>query len=279
MNICIVGIGLIGGSLAKAINNLGSHTVFGIDNNEKILNAAIKEKVIHKAFLDGKEILPICDIVILCIYPKDEIKFIKQNLTYFKQNAIITDVSGLKTRLVDEAREVLSSRDDISFISAHPMTGKEINGLENSDGNLFVNCNYIIIQDDKNHSSLHTIEDLIKSIGAKNIIYSSPKEHDTLIGYTSHLPHILAVSLCMDDYFNVCKKFIGRSFKDVSRVAEINEDLWSELFIENKENLLDSIERFKKNLNILEKVIKNEDEASLRELLKKSRIRKNALGE
>lgn len=269
-----VGLGLMGGSMAKALKKNGAKVIYALDKNENTIKKALEDKIIDFESKSEKEIIEKVDVLVLGLYPEGEIEFLKRNLENFTKKILITDMSGLKKNLMEKIKEILP--ENVEFISLHPMTGKEVNGYDNSSAFLFEESNIIIIEENSLYTSesLLFIKEIFKSFGTKKIILTSDIKHDKMIAYTSHLPHLLAVALCKDNSFGESVNFVGRSFKDVSRVANINEDLWTDLFLENKENVLESMDVFIENFKNLKSLIEHEDKNALRNSLKLSRLRK-----
>jgi prephenate dehydrogenase len=270
-NVLIVGLGLIGASYARAIRKyIHPNKIWGVDINREVIDLVKKEDIVDDAFVNCNNILKSADIVIVSLYPQDTIDFIVNNMENFKQGAIITDTCGLKSSLVGKINKVI--RKDIDFIGTHPMAGKEKGGFVNSSSELFVNSNYIITPTLNNkEENINIINDMALKMGCRNIIKVSPKEHDEAIAITSHLPHILAVALMnTGNSLKDIKYLVGGSFKDTTRVATINGELWSQLFMANKENLVKVIDEFQKNIECIKSAIIEEDKEKLNEAFKKS---------
>ncbi|NLN50045.1 MAG: prephenate dehydrogenase [Acholeplasmataceae bacterium] len=262
----IVGLGMIGASYAKKLSELG-HLVYGYDKSEKTNKLAV-EKGYIKAF--GKQYIKNSDLVILCLYPNDNYLFVKENIAYFKNVKLVTDVSGIKQELTIKLKNVL--RDISDYISHHPMAGNERSGIEAVDETVFLGANFLIINDEiSNHDSLNLLRELANYLGFNKISLIDSKTHDLLISFTSQLPHVIAVSLVNSDIFKETKYFTGDSYKDLTRIAKINYNLWTELFLANKENLISQMERFKENFEKLLTTIKEEDKLQLEFLLKEAK--------
>ncbi len=274
LTVTVVGLGVIGGSFAEGLKKIGVGTVYGIDKNSNTLTTAIQKNFIDKGFSSGAEPLSKSDIVILALYPNLLKNFILENNSFFKKNSVLTDVAGIKEKIVSELKPIL--RDDIDFILGHPMAGKEKQGIEFADVNVFKGANYILV-DTKNNKSENIIllEKLIKELGFKNINYQSAKEHDEIIAFTSQLTHLIAVALVNSDNekYNT-PKLVGDSFRDLTRIAKINENLWTELFLGNKNNLLNMIEQFESELDKLKFLLEKEDVEGLQREFKKSTFRR-----
>lgn len=269
-SITIVGLGLIGGSYAKAIRDLGAKNLWAVDIDKAVLDEAEKQGVIDKGYTSPSEPLKQSDIVIICIYPGHISKFIKDNISNFKSGTIITDTGGIKSKIVNEINSFIP--DSLDFIGGHPMAGKEDKGFEFASKSIFKGANYIITPVTKNSKkNLEIIASLAKKMGCKNVIKISPEKHDEIIAYTSQLTHVIAVSLVNSDILDVdTKLFCGGSYKDMTRVAAINSDLWAELLTENSDNLLKIIRSFEQNIKIMKDAIESKNTSILNEEFEKA---------
>lgn len=269
-SITIVGLGLIGGSIAKAIReNLKVKNLWAVDINKEALEEAKDSGIIDGFFQDDSIPLKGSDIVILCTYPNAALEFMRRNMEHFRKNAIITDTSGIKGKIVEEARKIL--RHDLEFIGGHPMSGKESTGYRFSDGTIFRGSNYIITPHESNSKeTVLLLKNMMLKIGFRKVIELEPKTHDRIIAYTSQLPHILACTVMNSESFHAGRDCIGGSFKDMTRVADINGELWSELLIENKENILAELSSVMSDLEDIYHMIEREDADSLKSAFRKS---------
>lgn len=277
MNIIIVGLGVIGGSYALCLKEAGYKDVYGIDIDKETLKKAEKMGIIKKGFMEEHEIIKEADLIILSVYPELIKEFINKNKHNFKNGVIITDTAGVKGLFIDEVIDMLPR--GVDFVFGHPMAGRENRGIDFASKDVFKGANYLIIKNNSNKpESISLIKDLAYSIGFKNIKEISHSYHDEIIAFTSQLPHVLAVSLINSDEENRdTGKFIGDSYRDFTRIANINEKLWSELFIGNKDNLLKSINNFERELNKLKNCIEVGDSKGLKEEFKKSTMRRERL--
>lgn len=263
-NITIAGLGLIGGSFAMALRELKPKNLWAIDIDEAVLETAEKTNIIDKGYTDPEIPLGNSDIVILAVYPQKTIDFVKNNMDFFKSGAVITDTAGIKSDLLKEIIPVL--REDLDFIGGHPMAGKEESGLKAATEDIFKNANYVLTPVEGNkEKNVNMIAELAACMGCKRVVRLTPEEHDSIIAYTSQLPHVIAVSLmdCNSSIVGI-SQFIGGSFKDTTRVATINVELWPELLLRNKENIIGKIEDFENNIDLIKKAIVNNDEAFLK---------------
>jgi prephenate dehydrogenase len=275
-NITVVGLGLIGGSYAMALRELNPRNLWGIDINKNTIRIAEEQGIIDKGYVNPEIPLRKSDIVIICLYPDLTIKFMKDNMNLFKSKAIITDTAGIKDKIVKEINTFI--REDIEFIGGHPMAGRECGGLAFASKDIFSGANYIITPTRRNKAkNIELIEDIIKKIGCKKIVKISPKKHDEVIAFTSQLPHILAVSLVSSDIEEDVGSFIGGSFKDATRVAMINSELWTELLIDNSNNIINQIKVFEDNIANIKRAIINSDSSFLKSTFEKVRLKREEL--
>jgi prephenate dehydrogenase len=268
LNITIVGLGLIGGSYAMALRELKPCKIYGIDKNKQVIEKAVKMNVIDEGYSDAETALKEADLVIVALYPEATIKFIKDNINNFKIGAVITDTCGIKKEVVEKINSFLPK--NLDFIAAHPMAGKEAQGLQSASKDIFKGANYIITPNKRNNGkNIKLIETMAKSIGCRNVVCISAEEHDKIISFTSHLPHVIAVSLMSSHTANEdIGPFIGGSFKDATRVAIINSILWSELFRLNTDNLISEIENFEESIKVIKNAIKSQDVNALENIFK-----------
>ncbi len=266
-NITVVGLGIIGGSMAKALKGFRGCTVYGINHRQETLDMAIADKVIANSGETEDEILEKSDLVILGLYPSLCVDFVKNRIDRFKKGAIVTDVCGIKEKIVDRITPLM--RPDMEFVGAHPMAGREVYGYKNSVADLFQNCNFLITPTEKNSKeAISLIDEMAYYIGAKKVVHISPRAHDEMIAYTSQLMHVIAVALCDNKHIETAASFSAGSLRDCTRVAVINEVLWSELFIENKDALCVLIDELKESLNKMENAIKNGDYDTLKAIMR-----------
>ncbi len=267
--ICIVGLGLLGGSYAQKLSLLGYH-VNAIDTNLESIEYALEKQYIQKGSNDPS-LVKDADLVIFGLYPMALVNWLKENQHLLKKGCICTDVTGIKQMIMAKIKPFL--RLDINFIFAHPMCGKEVSGIKNSDAKMFLDANFIIIKDD-NIEAMETIEQLARILGFARISYLDAKKHDEMIAFLSQLTHVIAVCLmnCKED--NDLKKYTGDSFRDLTRIAKINENLWYELFIENKDLLLAQMDEFILSLKEFRSALLNEDEVKIKSLFRQATKRR-----
>ena len=272
MKILIVGLGVIGGGYAMALKEAGYNEVYGIDTNEETLKKAKEMKIIKEGFTREDEIISEMNLIILAIYPNLVKDFIVKNKNKFKENAIITDVTGIKQLFINDIVEILPQ--NIDFVFAHPMAGRENKGIDYATNKVFQGANFLIVETKKNkEENIRKIENLAKEMGFKHIKRTTPAFHDEMIAFTSQLPHVLAVALTNSDIENRnTGEFIGDSYRDLTRIANMNEKLWSLLFLGNKKNLLEAMNNFEAEFDKIKKCIEENDEKNLQKLFIKSTI-------
>ncbi|MBR2279498.1 MAG: prephenate dehydrogenase [Ruminococcus sp.] len=276
MIIAVVGMGIIGGSFCKAIKKNTDHYVIGLNRTKSTLEKALADGAIDK--IGDKKSLSEADVVILALYPQAAIDFIEKNGSYIKKDAVVTDSAGIKSEICPKLME-LSEKFGFEFVGSHPMAGKEINGYEASDADLFNGASYIIVPCGASDKAVKNLSDLAIDIKFGMIKISNPEEHDRMIAFTSQLPHILACAYVMSPCCINHKGFSAGSYRDVSRVANINAELWSELFLENREPLIGELETLRDNILAITDAVKANDKERIEELLEKAHKTKEALGE
>jgi len=276
MKITVVGLGVVGGSFVKALKDT-DYEVYGVDIDEDTLRQAKEEGCIIEGYTDGHEIIKESDLTIICLYPTLILDFLK-DMT-FKPGSIVSDVVGIKSYFLEKALKLLP--DDVEYISVHPMAGRENKGYAYADAEVFKGANFIVIQHTLNkQSSIEKMQKFAEDLGFKSVRIMSPYDHDEIVSYTSQLAHVLAVSLINSDTQKYeTGKYIGDSFRDLTRIANINEDLWTELFFNNKDFLFQSIDRFEKELDVIKRCVKEEDEEVLKQRFIEARKRRLKLEE
>ena len=243
MNIGIIGLGLMGASFAKRLSPQKDKTIYGIDQNEQTIQTALELNIIKEGSTDPDKLIKKCNLIILALYPTMIKPWIVENQQYLESGTILMDISGVKTNIVEPVQAIL--REDLELISIHPMCGRESRGINFAQADIFDNANYIIVPTNKNTpTAIEAAKQLGKGLRVKNISILSCEEHDRMIGFLSQLTHVIAVSLMNTHDNSHLVEYTGDSFRDLTRIATINEDLWSELFLLNKDILLDEIDQF-----------------------------------
>ena len=271
--ILIVGLGLLGGSYARILKRFGFR-ISAITKEQSSIDYALREGIIDEgsAELDEK-LIGEADIVIFALYPHIFVEWIEKNQHLLKSGALITDVTGVKCSIVYKVQEML--RSDVEFIAAHPMAGREVSGVENSTDKMFAGANYIVTPTDKNTpEAIETCMELGRLLGFSNVTTLSPEEHDEMIGFLSQLTHCIAITLMTCNDKENMEKFTGDSFRDLTRIARINDLMWSELFVENKAALLEQMNLFMDKFNELKMMLENEDIDGMRKMMRHSTQRR-----
>ncbi len=268
--ITIVGVGLLGGSYAMGLTKAGN-TVYAVDINSQSIEFAKQNGYIADGSShDYGKFLEKSDIVVLCIYPNAMIDWVASNAHLINKDAVITDVCGVKSGIVGAVQEILEPF-GIEFYASHPMRGKETLGVQNADNTIFKNANMILVPSDKNTAQAEAVvTELAKTLGFTTISKLSPIAHDRMVGYLSQLTHAIAVSLmtaCGDENL---AKYSGDSFKDLTRIAKIDEHLWSELFAWNSDILCDEIDIFIESLTKLRTHISQGDIEGMKNMFRLS---------
>lgn len=273
MKVLIVGLGLMGGSYARALKRLG-FTVTAIDTRKESIDYALEHRIIDVGSTTADpRLLGSADLVVMGLYPKVFLQWIKDNQQHLKSGVIITDVTGVKGSVVYDVQSIL--RSDAEYIAAHPMAGREVYGVENSDERIFFGANYIVVPTAKNtHGAIELCKDLGAMLGFARVSVLTPEEHDEIIGFVSQLTHCIAVSLmtCCDNKRLV--DYTGDSFRDLTRIARINDAMWSELFNMNKEALLKQMDAFMEEFSLFRQMLADGDTEGMRQKMRLSTERR-----
>lgn len=269
----IVGLGLIGGSYAKALHRNGFR-VTAITKEQADIDYAVEMGYIDEGNTEvDPRLVGEADITVFALYPHIFKEWIRDYQQYFKSGSYITDVTGVKSAVVYEIQDML--RDDVEFIAAHPMAGKECSGVQNSDDSIFRDANYIVVPTKKNTAeAIEMCESLGSVLGFWRVGVLSPEEHDEMIGFLSQLTHCIAISLMNCNRNDDLSKYTGDSFRDLTRIAKINDELWSELFLLNKKPLLREMQAFEEELKSLREAIESEDTDTIRAKMRLSTERR-----
>lgn len=271
--ILIVGLGLLGGSYARALKHFGFH-ISAITLEQSSIDYAIKENIIDEGSTELDErMIGEADLVIFALYPHVFVEWIERNQGLLKKGALITDVTGVKRSIVYQIQGML--RPDVEFVPAHPMAGREVSGVENSTDRMFIGANYIVTPTEKNTpEAIQTCMELGRLLGFSNVTTLSPEEHDEMIGFLSQLTHCIAITLMTCNDKENMEKFTGDSFRDLTRIARINDSMWSELFVANKDALLRQMNLFIDEFNRLKSMLEDEDIDGMRAMMRHSTERR-----
>ena len=274
--ILIVGLGLIGGSIAKALRTFTPHRVLAMDQDPEALDLAMACGAIEGP--GYVEDLPQVDILWLCLYPQAAVEFARKYGAALREDCIVSDACGIKNAVCPQLME-LSRELGFVFVGGHPMAGKERSGFEASEATLFRGASYLLVPCGAPDWAKDTMKELAMDMGFGRVVETTPEHHDEMIAYTSQLPHALACAYVLSPRCPQHKGFSAGSYRDVSRVARINETLWTELFLDNREALSRELSTLIENLSSIQSALDQEDGEALRALLRKGRQVKEALGE
>jgi prephenate dehydrogenase len=277
LTFAIVGLGLIGGSYAKALRNLKVRKILGMDISHGIARACLNASMIDETVEADGSNLKEADVIICSVYPEAIVGFVRQNVQNFAEGMLMTDATGVKGTMPHDIQALLP--EGCEFISGHPMAGRQGSGLGMSDAAIFNNSNYIIVPTEKNSpEAVRWLEEFAKALGCARSVKVSTEDHDKIIAYTSDLPHITAVALVNSASYNEnTQYFIAGGFRDATRVADINPDLWSDLFLSNRANVIAEIENYQNQLERWKKAIENNDRETLKEIMREAGPRRRQL--
>lgn len=262
--VLIAGLGLIGGSSAKALKEAG-FSVYAYDSHGDTLARAFAEGVIVKGYSKTAG-LPEMDMILCCLPPGDAAPFLREAQTHLKNGGVFAETGGLKTGITHELATILGGSREL--LSLHPMAGKEKSGYEHSEAGLFKGCVLILTPTEKTGlAALMWAKELAKAFQCCDILELPADKHDEVIARVSHLPHMLALAVRSMDKDGYYKRFAGGSYRSATRVADINPKLWAELFTKNKDNLLGSLSAFRESLGKLEEALRKGDPEGLERLL------------
>lgn len=265
-NILIAGLGLIGGSFAKALKASGFDNLYAYDHNEQTLKNAMQEGVIQAGYSEINDNFPAFDLVLCCLSPKFVVPLYNEIAPYIKVDGVFAEVGGIKSVIISDL--ISAMRPSHQLLSLHPMAGSEKAGYDYSEQNMFSNSVLIIIPNEKaGDAAAKWIKVLGHSIQFETIRELTAQEHDKIIAHVSHIPHVAALAVKSMYVGSGNEQYAGGSYQAITRVADINSELWAGLMIDNREYLLESIEAFKQNILMLEDVIKANDAVALQNLL------------
>ena len=272
--ILIVGLGVIGGSYAMALTEKG-YDVSCITKEESDVRYALKHGMVRYGTTDVEpELIARSELIVFALYPTTFIEWIKKYQQYFSPGTLITDVTGIKSSVVYEVQDIL--REDVEYIPAHPMAGRERSGVEFADNGVFVGANYIVTPTEKNtREAVKICKSLGFELGFSRISELSPEAHDEMIAFLSQLTHCIAVVLMNCNDSEGLEKYTGDSFRDLTRIAKINDRMWSELFLMNKDALLTEMDRFIEEFTEFRTYLANGDGKRMREKMRSSTARRS----
>ncbi len=272
-NILIVGLGLLGGSYARALTKKG-YRVNAIEIRESAISFAKENGFIQEGYtIPTKEVVGMADLIIFALYPHTLFDWVEEYGCFIKPGAIATDVTGVKGAVVNRVQACLPL--EVEFISAHPMAGREQGGVEHSDEGIFKGANYIVVPTEKNTpEAIALCAKLGEELGFARISYLSPCQHDEMIGFVSQLTHCIAVSLMTCNQTEHLEDYTGDSFRDLTRIARINDEMWSELFLLNREALISQMDAFTEEMATLRHYLENGDREAIRDMMRVSTRRR-----
>lgn len=262
--VTIIGLGLIGGSFALGLSGK-VREVRGADADPEVIRLARKRQMADVLDTDARRLLPGSDLVVVALYPEQTERFILEHQDRFDPGTLVIDVSSIKEGIVERVQGALGDR--VEFLGTHPMAGREGRGITRAREEMFLGSYYLLTPTEKNReASLARVSELVGLLGVRQVVRLDPAEHDRLVAYTSQMPHVLA-SVLMNGFRDEARWLVGGSFKDATRVASINADLWVELFLHNRTHLLREMDAFSERLDIFREALQNSDEEALRALL------------
>ncbi|MBO7162121.1 MAG: prephenate dehydrogenase [Clostridia bacterium] len=268
-NILIVGLGLMGGSYASALSKQG-YKVRAITLEQKDIDYALERgMILEGATTPDEELIAQADLIVFALYPATFVKWIIMYQHLFRSGTLITDVTGVKTLVVNQVQGRL--RSDVEYVSAHPMAGRERSGVEFSDDSVFKGANYIVTPTEKNTpEAVETCKRLGEILGFSRISVLSPEEHDDMIAFLSQLTHCIAVTLMTTNEEEGLEKYTGDSFRDLTRISKINDEMWSELFLMNKDALLRQMDAFSAEFARFREYVANGQREEMRAVMRKA---------
>lgn len=273
--IAIVGLGLIGGSLALALKGFEDHEIVGVDVSQPTLRFAAEHGVGDAVTAEAMDVLPRADVTILCLHPRGIVRFLEEHRADFKAGSLVTDVCGVKSAIMEGA-EVLP--DTVDFIGCHPMAGTEFSGVEHAFGAMFEKSHLILTpRASSTAEHIALMERMGAYIGCKDVVRTTAQEHDAILAYTSQMMHVIALSVCDDQSLFTCKGFEGSSFRGCTRVAALDVSLWTELFSMNAPALLAAVDRLEENLHAYREALACGDVKALSDKLAHSAARKRRM--
>lgn len=269
MNIGVVGLGLIGGSIAKSAKKNTNFKVYGYDINEAVVKKAVQEKSIDGELTEKR--LAVCDYVFIPLYPEAVVEYVEKNASIFKDGAVIIDCAGVKRSVCDKCFKIAENFNFV-FVGGHPMAGTQFSGFENSKDTMFYNAPFVLTpKENEDILVLANAREVIMKLGFGRVSVMTPQKHDKLIAFTSQLAHVVSNAFVKSPSAIERKGISAGSYKDLTRVAYLNENMWTELFLDNKDNLIFELDNIINELKKYSDAMKNDDPETLRRLLKDGR--------
>ncbi len=272
--ILIVGLGLLGGSYAMALKKKGFRCIYGFARRQETVDYALERGMIDEGSAKvDEELISRAEMIVFALYPTVLVKWVESYGHLIQPGTVVTDVTGVKSCIIDPVVRGLPQ--GVEFVSVHPMAGKEVGGIENADEKIFVGANYIVVPTPENsEQAIRLCEDLGAELGFARISRLSAREHDEMIAFLSQLTHCVAVSLMCASDDDRLVQYTGDSFRDLTRIARINDEMWSELFLLNQEALLKQMDAFTEQMNKMRGFLSVGDREGLREMMRLSTARR-----
>lgn len=269
MNIGVVGLGLIGGSIAKSAKKNTKFKVYGYDINESVVKKAINENSIDGELTEKR--LATCDYIFIPLYPEAVVEYVEKNASVFKEGAVVIDCAGVKRSVCDKCFKIAENFNFV-FVGGHPMAGTQYSGFENSKDTMFYNAPFVLTpKENEDILILANAREIIMQLGFGRVSVMTPQKHDKLIAFTSQLAHVVSNAFVKSPSAIERKGISAGSYKDLTRVAYLNENMWTELFLDNKDNLIYELDNIINELKKYSDAMKNDDHEALRQLLKEGR--------
>ena len=273
--LAIIGLGLIGGSLAIALKGFEDYEIVGVDVSQPTLRYASEHGVGDRVTERAADVLPQADVVVLALHPQGILDFLTEHRDRFKPGALVWDVCGIKTAILEGAAAL---PDTVDFVGCHPMAGTEFSGVEHAFGEMFRDSHFLMVpRETSRPEHLALLERMAAWIGCKDVYRTTPEAHDALIAYTSQVMHIIAVAVCDDPELFDCRGYEGSSFRGCTRVAALDVGLWTQLFSLNQPALLEVLDRLIGNLQSYREGLATGDRRALADKLAFSAARKRQM--
>ena len=266
MTVGIIGLGLIGASYAAGLKAAG-HTVFGYDRQKEVMDQAFSDKLIEG---DCLERMSECEIIILCLLPDANVEFVRTHAAMFSPGQIVSDVAGVKSSMMASIESALP--EGVAYLSHHPMAGNPEGGYANHDAHLFEGANAILVEGIlSNEASFSVLRNLLKALGMRKTVRMNASTHDAFIAHTSQLTHLISSALVLSAPADMTGEVSGNSYRDLTRIGDIEPDLWTPLFLDNKDALLDTLKIFQDTLDQYREALESGDDEGIHALLETTR--------
>lgn len=262
LTVGIVGLGMIGASLAKAIKEYTACTVLGTDLQQQVCQTALEEGAVDALLEDYSR----CDLLIVALFPQAAVEVIQQRVAQLRQGAVVMDICGVKRAVTDQVAQLCKAH-KVEFIGGHPMAGKAAWGYGAATPRMFQGASMILTPIFTDAWAVELVRSLCAAIGFGRVVFTDPDSHDKMIGYTSQLAHILSSAYIKNPLCMNYKGYTGGSFQDLTRVAKLNPAMWSQLFLLNRRHLLEDLDILLARLTEYREALENQDGPRLERLL------------